>query len=173
MFYLYARIHFHKIEIFIAIYDKFNRFFRTNGIEYLLSQEVFDRLIAESPADRSGNIERLRITWEEIIANALLHALSGNGPHRSDRRPIHLDARRTDRPFEDHRPDSDQEPGHHLRDHALVVSIPVLQRSQLSFLLQLPHELLQKEHSGHEQPDRSVLHHYRQRIGQDGPGLLQ
>lgn len=100
-------------------------------------------------------------------------ALSGNGPHRSDRRPIHLDARRTDRPFEDHRPDSDQEPGHHLRDHALVVSIPVLQRSQLSFLLQLPHELLQKEHSGHEQPDRSVLHHYRQRIGQDGPGLLQ
>lgn len=70
MFYLYARIHFHKIEIFIAIYDKFNRFFLTNGIEYLLSQEVFDRLIAESPADRSGNIERLRITWEEIIAKA-------------------------------------------------------------------------------------------------------
>ena len=45
-------------------------FFLTNGIEYLLPQEVFDRLIAESPADRAGNIERLRITWEEIIAKA-------------------------------------------------------------------------------------------------------
>ena len=45
-------------------------FFLTNGIEYLLPQEVFDRLIAESPADRAGSIERLRITWEEIIAKA-------------------------------------------------------------------------------------------------------
>lgn len=46
-------------------------FFLTNGIEYLLPQEVFDRLfIAESPDDQAGNIERLRITWEEIIAKA-------------------------------------------------------------------------------------------------------
>lgn len=45
-------------------------FFLTNGIEYLLPQEVFDRLIAESPDERAGNIERLRITWEEIIAKA-------------------------------------------------------------------------------------------------------
>lgn len=45
-------------------------FFLTNGIEYLLPQEVFDRLISESSADRAGNIERLCITWEEIIAKA-------------------------------------------------------------------------------------------------------
>ncbi len=46
-------------------------FFLTNGIEYLLPQEIFNRLIHEASPGRAANMERLCITWETIVANAI------------------------------------------------------------------------------------------------------
>ena len=42
-------------------------FYLTNGIEYLLPHEVFDRLQQQELPEQAMSIERLRITWEEII----------------------------------------------------------------------------------------------------------
>ncbi|WP_308591480.1 hypothetical protein [uncultured Megasphaera sp.] len=46
-------------------------FFLTNGIEYLLPQEIFNRLIHEASPGRAANMERLCITGETIVANAI------------------------------------------------------------------------------------------------------
>ena len=42
-------------------------FFLTNGIEYLLPPEVFSNIQQIVPDSEKGIIERLRITWEEIV----------------------------------------------------------------------------------------------------------
>lgn len=42
-------------------------FYLTNGIEYLLPNEVFDNLSKQLPPKEAMSIHRLRITWEEII----------------------------------------------------------------------------------------------------------
>lgn len=45
-------------------------FFLTNGIEYLLPPKVFQDILAKAPADKVFSIERLHITWEEILNKA-------------------------------------------------------------------------------------------------------
>lgn len=50
-------------------------FYLTNGIEYLLPSEVFDHLLQQAPSNEIMAIERLRITWEEILNKAHLNLL--------------------------------------------------------------------------------------------------
>ncbi|MCI1248690.1 MAG: hypothetical protein LKG17_07235 [Megasphaera sp.] len=45
-------------------------FFLTNGFEYLLPPEVFDHIIHQAAPEQVPAIERLRITWEEILLMA-------------------------------------------------------------------------------------------------------
>lgn len=42
-------------------------FFLTNGVEYLLPHHVFDIMLRHANKDSIFSIERLRITWEEIL----------------------------------------------------------------------------------------------------------
>jgi len=45
-------------------------FFLTNGIEYLLPSSVFQDIMAHGPAEKIFSIERLRITWAELLDKA-------------------------------------------------------------------------------------------------------
>lgn len=47
-------------------------FFLANGIEYLLPPAVFQQILAHTPPEKIGDIERLRITWEELLNKAEL-----------------------------------------------------------------------------------------------------
>lgn len=48
-------------------------FFLTNGMEYLLPQEVFDNLQKQLPTEEKFIIEQLRTTWNEIVNTSQLH----------------------------------------------------------------------------------------------------
>lgn len=45
-------------------------FFLTNGIEYLLPHEVFDSILKKASPEQVPSVERLCITWEEILNKA-------------------------------------------------------------------------------------------------------
>lgn len=47
-------------------------FFLTNGIEYLLPPKVFQDILSATPPDKVFSIERLHITWEELLNKANL-----------------------------------------------------------------------------------------------------
>lgn len=58
---------------FYATYKFF--FFLTNGLEYLLPSSVFDDMMKQLPPEKFFSIERLRITWEELLNKAELHIM--------------------------------------------------------------------------------------------------
>lgn len=47
-------------------------FFLTNGIEYLLPPNVFQDILTTTPPEKMNTVERLHITWEELLNKANL-----------------------------------------------------------------------------------------------------